>query len=86
MQPTQQQKKHIDELFNNLPIESFVCHWHKMDIIEHYCDWLLNLYPIRQDFAYDFQVENHKCQIEDCECDAEIRLIKKETYNGAKCG
>lgn len=68
----------IDKLFEKLPETSFVCHWHKMDIINAYVDKYLNPHPIRQKFAYNFDVNGEKCQIENCECDAEIKLVKRE--------
>lgn len=75
----------IDQAFEKLENVSYVCHWHKMDIIDAYVNRLpnfmaklLDFHPIRQKFAYDFNVEGHKCQIENCERDAEIRLVKKE--------
>lgn len=68
----------IDKAFEKLENVSYVCNWHKMDIINAYVNKYLNLHPIRQKFAYDFRVQGQKCQIENCECNAEIRLVKRE--------
>jgi hypothetical protein len=69
----------ISSEFQNLSNQSFICHWHKLEIIEAYTNWLLNFDPIRQDFSYSFEVNNEKCQIENCPNQAEIKLFKKQT-------
>lgn len=77
----QQKQIHIREAFRNLPNETYVCYWHKLDIIMYYCDWHFPLNRI-QDFVYSFDAKGQKCQIENCPCDAEIKLIKHNTING----
>lgn len=72
------QKISIDKAFEKLENVSYVCHWHKMEIIDAYVNKYLNFHPIRQKFEYTLGVKNQKCQIENCPCDAEIRLVKKE--------
>jgi len=66
----------IKKLYDKLEIESFVCHWHKMDIIMYYCDWHIKERRI-QDFTYSFDVSGQKCQIENCPQKAEVKLVKK---------
>lgn len=79
-------KFQINKAFEKLENTSYVCHWHKMEIIKNYCStWIFNINPIRQDFAYDFRVDGHKCQIENCERDAEIRIVKKAQKIGVTC-
>jgi hypothetical protein len=69
----------IDKAFNKLTNESFVCHWHKLEIIESYCDNLFG--KIKQDFEYQTNIEGEKCQIENCKCNAEVKLKKLKTRN-----
>ena len=76
----------INKAFDKLAETSYVCHWHKMEIINNYVStWIFNINPIRQDFAYDFRAVGHKCEIENCERDAEIRLIKHPKKIGVTC-
>jgi len=75
-------QKSIDQIYASLPNESFICYWHKMDIINAYCDLFWHKWLSKQNFEYSFDVQGQKCQIENCPCDAEIKLVKKTKQIG----
>lgn len=63
------------QVWSTLPNESYLCNQHKLEIITDHCDSFFT--GQNQGFSYELINTDHKCDFQNCDQTATIRLVKK---------